>query len=293
MVAERSLMDRFITITLYLLATMAAMVTVLPFLHVVAVSLSSRSAISAYIVGLWPVGLTLDNYRWIVQNPQFFSSLGISVARVIVGVLAILIVGVLTAYPLSREDIHLPGRTAFKMVLLFAMLFNGGLIPFYLSMRSLGLLNNFLVLILPGALNIFYVILLINFFRGIPQELRDAAAIDGASHFDLLVRIYLPISLPVLATVALFSTVTHWNSWFDAILYINRSELWPLQSYLYSWIATGTVQWTTGWSEQFRDITPEGLTMTFIVVAAAPVALVYPFLQRYFVHGLTLGASKG
>jgi len=269
------------------------MAAVLAVGHVVGGPVRGRPEIAADMAGHWPVGWQLDTCCWSVQNPQVVSSLGISVARVIVGVLAILIVGVLTAYPLSREDIHLPGRTAFKMVLLFAMLFNGGLIPFYLSMRSLGLLNNFLVLILPGALNIFYVILLINFFRGIPQELRDAAAIDGASHFDLLVRIYLPISLPVLATVALFSTVTHWNSWFDAILYINRSELWPLQSYLYSWIATGTVQWTTGWSEQFRDITPEGLTMTFIVVAAAPVALVYPFLQRYFVHGLTLGASKG
>ncbi len=293
MVAERTLADRVVTLALYLGTALAALLTVLPFLHVVAISLSSRPAILAYLVGLWPVGITLDNYLWLMQNQQFFVSFGISVARVVVGVSAILVVGVLTAYPLSRDDIYLPGRTVFKFVMLFAMLFNGGLIPFFLSMRNLGLLNNFLVLILPHALTIFLTILIINFFRGVPAELRDAAAIDGASHLDLLVQIYLPLSTPVLATVALFAAIFHWNSWFDGILFFNDSTMWPLQAYLYSWISTGTVQWTTGPSEQYRNITPDGLTATFIVFAAMPIVLIYPFLQRYFVTGLTLGSVKG
>jgi putative aldouronate transport system permease protein len=190
----------------------------------------------------------------------------------------------------------MPGRTAFKVILLVGLLFSGGLIPTYLAVSSLGLLNNFLVLILPIALNIFYVVLLINFFRGSPRDLVEAAEIDGASHLDVLLRIFLPVSLPSLATITLFAAVTHWNSWFDGILYLSRSDMWPLQSLLYSLVSTRQLQWATGGGAgalQFVNASPEGLTAALIFFASVPILLVYPFLQRYFVTGLTLGSVKG
>jgi putative aldouronate transport system permease protein len=232
-----------------------------------------------------------------MRNEQFIKFSAISVARVATGVPTILLIGILTAYPLSREDVHMPGRQAFKLLLLFGMLFSGGLIPFFLAMRDLHLLDNLLVLILPGALNIFYTILLLSFFRGIPRELTDAAAIDGASHLDVLFRIYLPISLPVLATVTLFAAIQHWNAWFDGVLFLRQSVIWPLQSNLYSLISVKTIQWTgpeaAKSAQEFLNATPEGLTTAFIVFASVPIILVYPLLQRYFVTGLTLGAVKG
>jgi putative aldouronate transport system permease protein len=296
MVGEHGLGDRIVNALLSILVGFAALLCLLPFVHVVAVSLSSRAAVSTYSVDLWPIGFNLDNYLWVVRNEQFAKSLAISVVRVATGVSTILLLGVVTAYPLSREDIHMPGRTVFKLLLLFGMLFSGGLIPFFLSMKSLGLLNNLLVLILPGALNIFYVMLLLNFFRGLPHELTDAAAIDGASHLDILFRIYLPISRPVLATVTLFAAIQHWNSWFDGVLFLKRSQIWPLQSYLYSLISIKTIEWTGPQArrsaQEFLNATPEGLTTAFIVFASVPIILVYPLLQRYFVTGLTLGAVK-
>ncbi len=297
MVRERGLGNWIANAIIYLVVGFAGLICVLPFIHVIAVSLSSSPAVSSYVVGLWPVGWNLDNYLWMVRNQQFFRSLLISLVRVSIGVPTILVVGVITAYPLSREDIPMPGRTAFKLLLLFGMLFSGGMIPVFLTMKNLHLLNNLLVLVLPGALNIFYTILLLNFFRGIPRDLTDAASMDGASHLDILFRVYMPISLPVLATVTLFSAVDHWNSWFDGILYLNRTDLWPLQSYLYSLVSTKMIQWTgpqaTKQVNEFLNASPDGLSAAFILFASVPIILVYPFLQRYFVTGLTLGAVKG
>jgi putative aldouronate transport system permease protein len=190
----------------------------------------------------------------------------------------------------------MPGRTAFKLVMLFGMLFSAGLIPYFLSMRNLGLLDNFMVLILPPALNIFYTIVMINFFRGILSELADAAFVDGASHFDVLCRIYVPISLPSLATITVFSAVQHWNAWFDGILFLRQASMWPLQSLAYQKVTMRQVEWISKVGFQTTDffqITPQGLSAAFVMFAAVPIMLVYPFLQRYFLTGLTLGSVKG
>lgn len=293
MIEERSwkylLADAFIWIVLGLLALSC----LLPFAHVFAISVSSKAAVSADAVGLLPVDPTWDNYAFILQNEQFLRSFGVSVARVIVGVLSTLLIVVITSYPLSLDRIPMPGRGAFKVFMLFLLLFNGGLIPTFLAYRSLGLINNFLVLILPLAINIFYIIIMINFFRGIPGELAEAAWLDGASHFDVLFRIYLPISLPALSTIALFSAVTHWNSWFDGIIFMKSANDWPLQSFLYSLVSTRQINWqSASGSLDFLQSTPEGLSAALIFVASVPILLVYPFLQRYFVTGLTLGSVK-
>ncbi len=295
MVHGRSLVDELIGALLYAVTGLLGLLSFLPFLHVLSVSLSNHAAIAARTVTLWPIGWHLANYAFIVQHAQVERSFLISVTRVLLGVGLNLLVIVVTAYPLSRDGLHMPGRTVFKVLLLFGMLFNGGLIPTFLTIQRLGLYDNLAVLILPGALNIFFAIVVVNFFRRLPSEIHEAATVDGASHFDILFRIYLPLSLPSLATVALFSAVGHWNSWFDGILYLRRVEIWPLQSYVYSLVVQKQIQWGAA-GHGYTDIsqrTPEGLSAAMVMLTALPIMLVYPFLQRYFLTGLTLGSVKG
>jgi len=176
------------------------------------------------------------------------------------------------------------------------LLFTGGLIPTFISYSEIGLINNFLVLILPLAINVFFIIIMINFMRGIPRELSEAAWLDGASHFDVLIRIYIPISKPAIATITLFSAVVHWNQWFDGLVFMQRVEDWPLQTWLYSLVTTRQIQWASSGSDSasflLENATPDGLAAALIVLAALPIILVYPFLQRFFVTGLTLGSVK-
>lgn len=297
MIQERGLIYRVADILLYTILLILVILCVAPFIHVVAVSLSSFKAVSSNSVVLWPIGPHLQNYEYILRNEAFIRSFGISTLRVIVGVSLSLLVMIITAYPLSRDTVHMPGRTIFKVILLFAMLFDGGLIPTFLAYNNLGLINQFWVLVIPGMLNIFLCILIINFFRGISKELWEAAILDGASHMQVLFRVFVPISQPVIATVTLFSAVGHWNSWFDGLIYLKTLAKWPLQSYLYSLVTTRDLQWRSAGGanqagELFQQATPEGLATTMILVAAIPILLVYPLLQRYFIHGLTLGSVK-
>ena len=301
MIAERTLSYKILDVVLYIGLALLAFVSIAPFIHVISISLSSSAAIKVGAVGLWPVHFHTQNYRFIVREPQFVGSFGVSIVRVLAGVSLTLLMTVMTAYPLSRDTVPMYGRMAFKVVMLFSGMFGGGMIPTYLAYRSLGLVDNFLVLILPGALGVYFVILVTNFFRGIPSELWEAAVLDGANHLEVLFQVYLPLSRPVLATIALFSAVGHWNSWFDGVLYINEIDRWPLQSYLYARVTSKMItrSGTAGGGQAermgviFNELTPEGLSTAMILVATIPIMLVYPFLQRYFVTGLTLGAVKG
>ncbi len=301
MVEERRIGDIIANSIIWLVTILLVCVCVLPFVAMIAKSLSSAEAVRTNQVNLWPVGINLDNYSFLMREKAFLGAFGVSVARVTVGVTLNLLVISLTAYPLSQDHIHIPGRTIFKVVLVFGMLFQGGLIPTYLAYKSLGLLNHFVVLVLPGALNIFFAILIINFFRGIPREMSESALMDGANHFEILYHIFLPLSLPSMATVGLFAAVTHWNSWFDGIIFLRFAEQWPLQSYLYNQVTQRRLEGTL-MSAQFhgktdpsflKDATPEALAAAMVMIGSIPIMLVYPFVQRYFIRGLTLGAVKG
>ncbi|MBI2941931.1 MAG: carbohydrate ABC transporter permease [Chloroflexi bacterium] len=302
MVTGRRLGDRLVDVLLWSILALLAVLSLLPFLTVIARSLSSFVAVTTNQVSFWPIGFNVDNYVYLMRDNWFVNAFAVSVARVLAGVPLTLLLIVITAYPLSQDRLHMPGRTVFKIIMLVGLLFSGGLIPIYLAYKSLGLLNHFAVLVVPGALNIFLAIIIINFFRGLPQELSESAMLDGASHFDVLFRIFVPLSRPALATVALFSAVGHWNSWFDGIVFVSRQELWPLQSYLYVQVTTRNlnrmVEVERNQSRQagvldFAQATPEALQAAMIVLATVPIILVYPFLQRYFVTGLTLGSLKG
>lgn len=297
MIRGTGIADRLVDASLYLILVLLAIACLVPFLHVISLSISSFRAVSAHAVSLWPVEPHFENFDYILGDKAFIRTFGNSALRVMVGVSLSLMVMVITAYPLSRDSIYMPGRNVFKFIMLFGMMFSGGLIPTFLAIRNLGLYDSFWVLVLPGALSIFSTIVVINYFRGIPEELWEAAMLDGANHFQVLFRVFIPISTPVLATVTLFSAVGHWNSWFDALIYLKKAETWPLQTYLYGMITTGRLQHSSAAGaeragELFQQATPEGLSTAMLLIAAIPVILVYPFLQRYFVQGLTLGAVK-
>jgi putative aldouronate transport system permease protein len=297
MVQSKSIFDRVVDGAIYLVLGAIAVSCLLPFVYSAAVSLSGKFAVSANLVMFWPIDFTLDNYRFILGDRLFLGAFGISVARVMIGVTVTLTLCLITAYPLSLDHVYMPGRTFYKGLMLFGMMFSVGLIPFFVTMRKYGLYDNWLVLILPGALDIFNTILIINYFRGLPVEMWEAARLDGASHWDILWKVFVPISLPVIATVTLFCSVGHWNSWFDGVIFIEDQNRMPLQSYLFNLITSKTLMWSFGTGGTVRqqlmpNVTPEGMSVAMLLVAAIPVMLVYPFVQRYFLKGLTLGSVK-
>ena len=295
MVRERSLKYFLADVFIYIILTLILLSCVLPFLHILSVSFSSRTAVTANRVGLLPVDFNLDNYGAVATKDRFLNSFLVSIARVGIAVPSTLLIVVLTAYPLALDRIRLPGRRVFLSVLILANLFDVGLIPRYLTYRDLGLIDNFAVLILPTLLATMNVILVINFFRSIPYELVESAMLDGANHWDILMRVMVPLSKPVLATIALFTFVRHWNSWFDGIVYLRDVRLWPLQSYLYSVLTTKEVQGEFAayrFSGLWPNVSPHGAEAAMVFFAILPIVIVYPFLQRYFISGMKLGAVK-
>ena len=198
-----------------------ALICVLPFVNVIAIAFSKSSYVSAGQVSFWPKGFTTASFTYLIKRGTFWSSFCNSIVRCILGTSISLFLIVLTAYPLSKDNRALTGRTVYAWYFFFTMLINGGLIPTYIVITQLGLRDTIWALVIPGALPVFYLVLMLNFFRQLPKELEEAALIDGAGHFRTLVQIYLPVSLPSIATIVLFCMVDHWNAWFDGMLYIN------------------------------------------------------------------------
>lgn len=278
--------------TLFLL--FLAAICLLPLLNVLAISLSSSSAAGSGEVSFFPVEFTLKSYEFVINKSEFWTSFGVAVMRVLVGVPLSLLVTILMAYPLSKTDAQFRGRKIYVAILVFTMLFSGGLIPWYMTISNLGLIDSFWALILPSCVSVYNIIILMNFFRQLPYELEEAAFIDGAGFLRTLVQIVLPLSKPALATITLFCVVTHWNSWFDGLLLMNSPEHYPLQSYLQTVIVN---------SDMTLMSTSDILTMSQVsdrtqkaaqsFVAAVPILCIYPFLQKYFTEGLVVGSVKG
>jgi putative aldouronate transport system permease protein len=276
-----------------LLLILFGLACLLPMVHLVAVSLSNRSASMGGFVTLWPIGFTWSNYEQILNAGPVYQAFLISVQRTLFGTLINMALTVLAAYPLSKSAHEFKGRNVFMWILVVALLFNGGLIPWFLVIRNLGLLNTLWALILPGALPIWNVILLMNFFREIPKELEEAAIIDGASYWNTLWYIFLPLSVPALATLTLFAAVGHWNAWFDGMILITRNSLYPIMTFLRTVVIDMNLQILSVNQEDIYNLSDRSIRAANIVVATLPILLVYPFLQRYFIHGIRLGAVKG
>ncbi len=282
---------RLFSFTNNILLTILAIVCVLPLIHVLAVSFSSSGPANAHAVGLVPVDFTAENYRITLQNTRFIRSMFWSVYRLVLGTGIHMVLICLTAYPLSKSDHAFKGRSVYAWLFVFTMLFSGGLIPQYLVIRNLGLMNTIGALVLPRAMSVWSMILLINFFRTVPKDLEDAALIDGAGQLRTLVSIFVPLSKAALATLGLFHMVFQWNSWFDGLIYMS-TQRYPLATFLQTVVVRGTdiLEMT---EDQIQRLSQRGLVSSQIFIAAVPILMVYPFLQKYFVKGIVLGSVKG
>ena len=283
---------------IYVIVILLALSCLIPMMNVVAMSLSSSHAVAANSVGLWPGDLTFAAYERIMGDQQFWRSFNISVFRVVVSLLLNLVMIVTMAYPLSKTKKVFRLRRVLMGIMVFAMLFSGGMIPSYLVVRNLGLLNTVWSLILPSAVPIGSVILVMNFFRGIPKSLEESARIDGANPLQILTRIYIPMSLPCLATVSLFSIVGSWNDFFSGLIYMTKTENYPLMTYIQSLsvnIAETMQRAGNLSSEQLQSllaVSDRNLNAAKIVVAVVPLLIIYPLLQKYFVQGIVVGSVK-
>lgn len=282
----------------YIIVGFLALLCFLPILHVFAVSLSDRVANSAGMVSFWPVNLNLESYRYMMKDLEFVRALFISVVRTAVGGAVQVAMTILCAYPLSKSSVRMPSRIVYVWFFLIASLFSGGLVPTYLLVKQLGLLNSFWAMIIPGAVPIGNVILMLNFFRNLPKEMEEAALIDGAGQMKVLLHIYIPLSKASIATIALFSMVGHWNSWFDGKIYFTKTAMQPLATYLHTMVSQSTlnvIMETTDMSvlEQLMTITNESLKSAQLFIGMIPILCVYPFIQKYFTKGIVVGSLKG
>lgn len=278
----------FVVINTIFLVSLA-LLCVLPLVNLLAISFSGKAAANSGIVTFWPVDPTVLAYQKTLQNSNFVRSLEISFARTILGTALSMFVITTAGYALSKD---FRGRTPLMWFFVFTMLFGGGLIPSYMVNTSLGLKNNFLVYILPGAFSCYNLILIMNFFRSIPKALEEAALIDGASFFDVLLKIFLPLSKAGLATVALFTMVGHWNEWFTGILYMSDTKNYPLASFLQVIVVQGNQQDLALDPTSAAAMSERTIKASQIFIGVLPILLVYPFLQKYFVKGMIVGAVK-
>ena len=280
----------------YTFLTITAILCLMPLINLLATSFSSSTAVAAGDVKFLPVDFTLKSYKFVLESKHISRAAFVTIERVVLGVSVNMFLTILAAYALSKGKKAFKWRAVYSWYFIVTILFSGGLIPWYVVISKTGLIDSIWALILPGALPVFNMIVLLNFFRGLPVELEEAAFIDGASHWKVLWIIFLPISKPALATITLFSVVNHWNSWFDGLILMNRPENYPLQSYLQTVVIN---------PDQFMKLAGNDIAsvLSFVnsrtsraamlFVAIIPILAVYPFLQKYFTTGLVLGSVKG
>jgi len=299
MKTNASLPRKLFIIFNFILLIFTALICVLPFINQLAISFSHKNAVAANQVVFWPIGFNLSAYGFILKGSAFMKALFVSVRRVALGVPINLLLIILTAYPLSKPKEQFRMRNIYSWYFVITILFSAGLIPTYMIVRFTGLIDRIWSLILPGALPVFSMLVVMNYMRSLPQELEEAAYMDGANHVHTLVYIILPVSTPTIATVTLFSFVGHWNNWFDGQIYMNKITNYPLQSYLQTMVIN-VEAFFRNMTNISQDISLYiGLVSARTTAAAQmflamiPILLIYPFLQKYFTTGLVMGSVKG
>ncbi|MGY3714679.1 carbohydrate ABC transporter permease [Sutcliffiella cohnii] len=291
MAIKQSKGERAFTIFNYLFLGGFALICLFPFVHVIAQSLSSQRAIVSGEVLFLPIETTFLAYKEVLMDQHFLKAFSISVLRTVVGTFVNVFFTCLMAYPLSKT--YIKGRGLILFMVVFTMLFSGGMIPTYLVVRETGLLNSFWAYIIPTMISAFNLIIVKNFFQSIPAELEESAKMDGASNIGILFKIVIPLSMPVIATIGLFHAVFHWNSFFDAVLYINDRSLYPLQVYLRELIQFDQSEINLRDNFEQQLLANESLKAAALISSTLPILIVYPFLQKYFVKGVMLGSVKG
>ncbi len=281
--------DYAVDIFSYVFMGLLAVVTLVPFLHVAAKAFSAEWAVTSGSVGVVPVDFQLNSMRIVLQSKEFLIAFGNSLFITFVGTVVTLVVTAMTAYPLSKRN--LPGMRFFLGIFLFTMFFGGGMIPTYLWMQDLKLLNTRTILIVGGLINVYHMLIIKNYYEGLPESVEESARLDGANNFVILFKIILPLSVPVYASVAVFTAVMKWNDYFSAMLYINSPALKTLPLYLRDLIAEA--QDVLSQQNSLGEVSPESMISAAIVASTVPILIVYPFMQKYFIKGITVGSVKG
>jgi putative aldouronate transport system permease protein len=280
----------------YLFIGLVCLSCFLPILNTLMVSFSSPSFVSAGKVYFWPKGFTTMSYEFAIRNGKFLRAFQVSALRCLLGVSINLFIMVTTAYPLSKTRARFGARNFYMTFYVITMLFGGGLIPYYILVTQLGLMNTIWALVLPLSCPVYSMVILMNFMRSLPAELEEAAMIDGAGHFRTLFSIYLPVLKPALATVGLFAFVYHWNDWFTGALFMHSPQNYPLQTYLQTLLVNFREmlrQSGSNYYELLRRMNEQTGRAAQLFMGLVPILVVYPFLQRYFTTGLVVGSVKG
>ncbi|MEK4851538.1 carbohydrate ABC transporter permease [Paenibacillus sp. FSL H7-0756] len=287
---KESVGGRIFTFVNTAILVLIALVCLLPFINIIASSFATTQEVMAKRFILFPTTFSLDAYRYILSTPTIFRGLGVSMGVTIAGTVVSMLLTALMAYGLSRR--YLPARNTINFIVVFSMLFSGGMIPTFLVVKSVGLINSYGSLIFPVAVNAFNMIIMRNFFQALPDSLEESAKIDGSNDFGIFMRIMLPLALPSIATISLFYAVAYWNTYMNAILYMNDSAKWPIQVLLRQIVIVSSGMQAEGSSV---DIVPPAQTikMAVIVIATVPMLAAYPFVQKHFTKGALLGAVKG
>lgn len=270
-----------------------ALLTLYPFYNVIILSFSNTESVAKHIPYLLPFALDLTGYKTIIQDSDFINSLLVSLFVTIVGTAVNMVLSVIAAYVLSRK--YLDGRNMIMSVIVFTMLFGGGLVPTYMVIKDMGLINKVWAMILPTAINTYYLIIMKNYFLGLPDGLFEAAKLEGAGEWTMLWKVAFPLSKPIMATFTLFYAVDRWNEWYNALLYINKKALSPLQIYLRDILTSLNSQLSTQAQQMMgstQKVSTSAVQMATIVITALPIMLVYPYLQKYFVNGVMVGGIK-
>lgn len=279
-------------ISVYVFLIALGIIMLLPLLNVLSKSVSEEWAITSGRVGILPVGFQLDTLKEVISSSMFIRAFCVSIGVTVVGTLISILMTALTAYPLSKRN--LPGISFIMVLFIFTMLFSGGLIPNYLLMRQLHLINNLWVLILPGMISVFNMLVIKSYYESLPEALEESARIDGAKTYTILFRIILPLSMPVLATIALFYAVGYWNDYFGPMIYINDTALKTLQLYLQDVVMDASAANAVNKSvDDLMNMSPEGIRAATVVASTVPILCVYPFMQKYFIKGVLIGSVKG
>lgn len=293
MIERKTTASKLFYMFIILIIVIFSLSCLLPLIYTLALSLSSKEAVASGQVGFLPVGFTIVNYKEIMKDRQFFVSFGIAVTRVVLATAISLGVMIPASYALAKSKKDFPARNVILWICMFCMMFSGGLIPWYMTMKNYGLINNVFGLAICGGLPIYNMILMINFFESISKELEEAAIVDGAGPWRILFSIVLPISKPILATIALFTIVSHWNEFFQGYVLSTKVSYYPLQSYIKQMVVQ--IDYSTITEDQFANLanlSNTALNSAKIFVSMLPILVIYPFLQKYFVSGIMLGGVK-
>lgn len=295
---ENSKSYKIFTVINYIFIGLLALLCFLPLLHVFAQGLSSRAANDAGMVLFWPVDFTLEAYKYVLSDSGFVNATLVSVARTAVGCVINLFFCIICAYPLSKSAERFPSRIVYVWFFMLCGIVSGGMIPAYLVVKNMGLLDTFWALVIPSAVPTGNIILMLRFFRNLPKELEEAAIVDGASDLTIIRKIYIPCSKASIATIALFQMVGHWNSWFDGMIYVNNAKLQPLATLLRALLQKdfNTLAEKTSNVEllsKLLQLSNGSIKAAQIFITMFPILCVYPFLQKYFAKGIVIGSVKG